>query len=371
MKYKWKRDCRSFAGIYACDVLKSENYKSCEECRFYDPISKKILIIKLGAMGDVLRTTPLLPAIKKKYGEGISITWLVNEESVDLLKGNYQIDRILVYNAENIMRLREEDFDVLFSLEVGFPGVFLANKINAKEKYGFYLAKDGHPTTFNKASDYYLERVFSDYMNKNNKKTYQEMMFEICELDYFKQDYILNFFRAQQEYQKQFIRKFGLKGKNLGINIGSADRWKSKMWNKERIMKFIKEVLDSTDYNVIVLGGPRESLLQKEIVGVFKNERRVAFNDTQNSIKEFISVVDLCDPVVVGDSLALHIAAALKKKVIALFFCTPPSEVEDYGRIYKITSKLLDKYLYYEDYDEELVNSISIDDVFSLLKKIK
>ena len=64
----WNRDCRSFKGIYSCDILKTENYKDCSECNFYEKIDKKILILKLGAMGDVLRTTTILTAIKEKYG---------------------------------------------------------------------------------------------------------------------------------------------------------------------------------------------------------------------------------------------------------------------------------------------------------------
>ncbi len=64
MRYNWKRDCRSYLGKYACDSIRFENYTSCEDCKFYEPIGEKILIIKLGAMGDVLRTTPLLSALK-------------------------------------------------------------------------------------------------------------------------------------------------------------------------------------------------------------------------------------------------------------------------------------------------------------------
>jgi len=90
--------------------MTAEDYKDCEGCKFYDKISKKILIIKLGAMGDVIRTTPLIPLIRKKYPNS-QITWLVGEQSKELAKA----DRVLVYNLDNVLRLQKEEFDVVFS----------------------------------------------------------------------------------------------------------------------------------------------------------------------------------------------------------------------------------------------------------------
>ena len=65
---EFKRDCKSFPGTYACEIMTAEGYKDCSECIFYEPIKKKILIIQFGAMGDVIRTTSIIPAIKEKYG---------------------------------------------------------------------------------------------------------------------------------------------------------------------------------------------------------------------------------------------------------------------------------------------------------------
>ena len=131
MEFKWNQDCKHFPGVWPCDILKSEGYKSCEECNFYEPSSKRVLIIKLGAMGDVLRTIPLIKSIKKKYGEKISITWLVNPESADLLKDYYYIDRVLIYSLDNILRLSVEEFDILFSFEINVPGTIISSMINA------------------------------------------------------------------------------------------------------------------------------------------------------------------------------------------------------------------------------------------------
>ncbi|MCX7766040.1 MAG: hypothetical protein N2246_04970, partial [Candidatus Sumerlaeia bacterium] len=50
-----KFDCKYYLGYKPCGKS-----LMCEGCQYYAPMGKRILIIKLGAMGDVLRTTPLL-----------------------------------------------------------------------------------------------------------------------------------------------------------------------------------------------------------------------------------------------------------------------------------------------------------------------
>ncbi len=352
MKYKWNRDCRAYLGKYACDSIRLEDYTSCEDCQFYDPIGKKILIIKLGAMGDVLRTTPLLKALKKRY-ENSHITWLVNKESKDFLNSS-RIDKVLEYNLENVLRLMKEEFDVLISLEIDVPGTAIAGFIKANEKYGYHLNKDGHTDTFNEAADYYLERALSDKINKSNRKSYQEMMFEVAELDYNKEDYDFKFKPQEGEY--------------VLINIGSDIRWPSKQWDPKNIIELAKKLND----NIIITGGPKEKELQPKIVNELnKKGIKVLANNCDNTLKEFIDVVNKAKLVITGDTMTLHLAAALKKPTVALFFCTPDWEVECYDRIKKITSLLLQKYWYTDEYSEELVNSISVEQVYEKIKEFK
>ena len=117
----WNTKCRFFNEKFACDTLSSEGYKSCAECRFSSPYSKKILIIKLGALGDVLRTTCILPALRKKFGPDILVYWMTNRGCVDILGNNPFIDKVLEYNLENKLRIEQESFDLLFALEIDTP----------------------------------------------------------------------------------------------------------------------------------------------------------------------------------------------------------------------------------------------------------
>ena len=356
MQYSWNRDCKEFLGVHTCEIQRAEDYPSCESCQFYDPYTKKILIIKLGAMGDVLRTTPLIEALRKKYGNPY-IVWITKEESKELLKE--KVDKVLIYNLDTILRLQKEKFHILISLEIDVPGTALANGVNAEEKFGYYLHEDGHPSTYNKEADFYLERALSNHINRENRKTYQEMMFEIVNLPYEKQEYEI---KAKEILE--FKKQHNIKDNEtlIGINIGSALRWPAKRWHEEEIIKFINNAKE----RIILLAGPEEKELQKNIKNKVKKE--IILNNPENTLEEFIAVLNICDTIVTGDTLTLHLAIGLKKKVIALFFCTPPWEIGEYERVTKVVSPLFEKHFYMDNTPEELTKSITAEEVQRFLK---
>ena len=61
-----KNDCRHFQGDVPCGPHKDEGVH-CADCSYYDQIKMRILIIKLGAIGDVIRTPPLLHKLKAEH----------------------------------------------------------------------------------------------------------------------------------------------------------------------------------------------------------------------------------------------------------------------------------------------------------------
>ncbi len=366
---KWNKKCRFFNEKYACDTLSTENYKSCEECKFAQEYSKKILIIKLGEMGDVLRTTCILPALKKKYGPDILVYWMTNPESVDLLKNNPLVDKVLAYNPENILRIQQEEFDILFALEIDTPATLLANLVKANEKLGYFF-DNGTTSYFNEFAEPYLETAFLNHVKIKNRKTYQQLTIEACELEsyYSKERPVFNLTNKEIEFSEKFKLQNNLSDndKIIGINIGSSDRW-VKFWNNEKIKQLIRRLQGN---KIIILAGPNEIEKQENLIKEMKEQGiSLMSNDPNNSLREFASVVNICDTIICGDTMALHLASALNKKIISLFFSTPDWEIEDYDNLKKLTSPLLEKYFLINQYVPELEESISIEQVLEALNK--
>ena len=370
----WKRDCKEFNSDYPCDVLAANDYKSCSECNFYNPYTKRILIIKLNQIGDVIRTTAILKDLHKKY-KNPQITWLVEEISKPILTNNTLVDRVLVYDLTSVLRLRSEEFDILINLDISQPSTSLAGQIKAFEKLGYFADKYGHTSCFNKEAEYYLNCALSNKQKRENRKSVVEMFFETSCLEIEDKSYMLNVNPKTEKYIENFKYNRGIKEdeKIIGINIGSAERWPSKMLDVKSIVKLVKEIDSKTSFRPLILVGPLEKKLGKDkqiIKELNKENIQFYINDSDNTLDEFISIINLCELIVTGDTMSMHIGIAIKKKVIALFYCTPPWEIDSNENLIKISSPLLEKYLFSNEHIQELINSISIEEIFDNIKKI-
>jgi ADP-heptose:LPS heptosyltransferase len=323
---------------------------------------KKICIIKLGALGDVVRTLPILEAIKEKFPVS-DITWITKQNAKEIIESRNKVNKTLTIPLENIP---SEKFDVLYNFDIEEEATSLANQINSKEKKGFYL-EQGFVSAFNFPAQYYLDTVFDDELKKSNKKTYQQMMFEAAELDYKKQKIPLN---PKKEYAQRFLKENNIiPEKIIGIHMGASSRWPSKKWHTNNLKEFIQKA-NQRAYKIFLFGGPNEAnkinLLYQELksqgIEIYKQ-------DPHCSILEFASLVDLCDRIVCGDTLCLHIALALNKPTIGLFFCTSFSEVEDYGLLKKLIAPKHAEFFpeRSDQYSEELTKSISPKEVLDLI----
>ncbi len=151
----------------------------------------RILIVKLAAIGDVLRTTPLLSGLKRRYPES-HVTWVTSREAFPLLRLNPLIDRLLPFEFSSIFPLEIETFDLVIGLEKEAPGAALASKVKGRTKKGFGLTKEGTVFPLNRGSEYAFWLGLSDDLKfYRNQKTYPEIIFEIAELDYQKDEYLL------------------------------------------------------------------------------------------------------------------------------------------------------------------------------------
>ncbi|MCR4322301.1 MAG: hypothetical protein NUV74_18450 [Candidatus Brocadiaceae bacterium] len=128
-------DCRFFASEKPCQFKLDCPIDSA--CPKYQPMGKRILIIKLAAIGDVLRTTPILPVLKKKYPQSY-ITWITDKSSLQVLEENPYIDRLLTANYENALRLQVEKFDVMICLDKDTVASSLASIVKIDLAVGNY-----------------------------------------------------------------------------------------------------------------------------------------------------------------------------------------------------------------------------------------
>ncbi len=331
----WRLDCRHFLGDRPCKFK-----RACPGCEQYSPMGQRILIVKLGAIGDVLRTTPILSGLKRAWPES-HITWVVDKEGQLLLRGNPQIDRLLTFDFSSLLPLEMENFDLVIGLEKEIRGAALVSKIKARQKKGFGLGPEGNVFPLNRASEYAFLLGLSDELKfHQNQKTYPELIFEIAELEYRKDEYLFFLSKEDLAFARTFARGAGLKkGKPvIGLNTGAGQVFANQAWTVEGYLGLIARLRQETGAHLLLLGGPEE----RERNRIIREKTKGIVIDTgcDNSLPRFASLVNLCDLVVTGDTTALHLAIGLKKDVVALFGPTCAQEIELYGRGEKVVSSV-------------------------------
>jgi len=261
----------------------------------------KVLIIKLGysetmdaeisrttSLGDVLRTTVILYPFKDDH-----VTWLVDEAAWQLLEGNPYIDRILRFDLASVLQLQHERFDTVINLEK-VPGICaLADSINAWRRYGFRFdevkgeaqAYDGCEWVFSLCNDSELKRAHT--------ATWQEGLLQIVGAHWEGQEYVLGY---QPQTEEQF---------DVGINWAVGSKWPNKGWPKEH---------------------------WETLKGLMDGEYTYSMQQGMDNLHKYMDWINSCRLLVTNDSLGLHIALALKKKVVVLYGPTNPNETYFYGR---------------------------------------
>jgi heptosyltransferase-2 len=296
-----RSDCLQFRGDIPCRPHK-ETGVHCENCGSYQPIEGRILIIKLGAIGDVLRTTPLLRPLRKAFPNG-EITWLT--QTPDMVSHQW-VNQILPVSCESVEWLKYQSFDWLINLDKDKLAITLAKNISADKKSGFTMDSYGKCTPFGSkpAKDKWLTGLWDD-VNKANTRHYMEEIFDICGYQFQGEEYIL-----EDDLSIPVQWDINKSKKVIGLNTGCGGRWTSRLWPEKHWITLAQK-LKAQDLEVILLGGPDEDERNRSIV-----QKSGAKYPGHFDLKTFINLVHQTDLVVTAVTMATHIAIGLKRKLI-------------------------------------------------------
>lgn len=332
----YKIDCRLFNGYKPC-----KHKRSCEDCPHYEKPLNRICVLSLEAMGAVLRSTCLLPAIKRSYPDS-HITWVTLPQCKALLTNNRYIDRIVTVSAQSMAAIGFLEFDILYSVDKSLEAGAFAQLIKAEKKFGFGLNADGVIVPFNKGAAYQYSLGLDDELKFfQNEKAETQQITETMELEWKRDEYVLELSDEEKrltEHRKREIIPEAAKGV-IGYNTGCSLLFPYKKFTIERATEMVKAWRESLpNYAIALLGGPEDTLRQRAIKSQFEDDPFVVNTPTEEGLRSGIIWMDIADLVFSGCSLGMHIAIGLKKQVIAWFGVSCLQEVDLYGRGVRIQS---------------------------------
>ncbi len=257
---------------------------------------EKVLIIKLGysetldgeigkvtSLGDVLRSTVLLHLYKNA-----SVTWLVDEKAFQLLKGNPYIHRIIFYDLTSVLQLQSERFDTLINLEK-VPGLCaFSDSLKAWRRYGFRFDPENGAALAYDGSQHVLEICMDVEYKKKTRRYWEEILYEMVGAKWQGESCVLGYKPKSDVVY------------DIGFNYDVGTKWPTKAWP----MEYWKEL--------------------EKLIG---NKYTISWQQGLKNLEEYFEWINSCQVIVTNDSLGLHIANTLNKKIIALFGPTLASEI--------------------------------------------
>ncbi len=312
-----KNKCKHYKGDVPCVPHKKYGVH-CGACKYFEKIRHRVLIIKLGAAGDVVRTTPLLRKIRERV-PGCEINWLTHYPQ--LLAKDY-VDNALSVDIENIVWLQSNTFDWLINLDKDRLAISLANTIKAKRKSGFCMDETGKCSYFlyKPAKEKWLTGIWDD-LSKKNQKNYMEEIFDICGYKFQGEQYIV-----EDELEGELPWDIDRSKKVVGLNTGCGPRWLSRLWPEEYWIDLSRRLLQR-NIEVVLLGAEAED---KRNVKISKESGAKYFGHFD--LKTFTHLINQCDLVVTAVTMAMHIVIGLNKKIVVLNNCFNKNEFYLYER---------------------------------------
>jgi heptosyltransferase-2 len=324
-----RTDCRHYRVVEPC-VPHKQTATRCRECSAYDPVREHILIVKLGAMGDVLRTTSCLPALKKQFPAG-RITWVTRPQAAPLLNGNRLVDRVLTIDANYAEQLLAEEFDLTIVPDADPLSVAIGALPRSRARRGFATDRHGGVTPLTAAAEGWWELGLDDTLKRANRQTFGEWLYAICELPLPVAPPVLALTPDGRAAARALLHdRFPDTAHWVGFNTGASARWEEKRWKASHYIELARMLSARTaDTRIVLAGGPDEAVFNRELLAAWP-----AFVDggTGNSIATFAGIVAECDWMLTGDSLGYHVACAIGTPALCLVGPTAPWELDLFGR---------------------------------------
>ena len=282
---------------------------------------QKILIIQTAFLGDVVLTTPLIKAIRKKYPHS-KIFFLLIPQTEGLLQNNPHLDGIIVYDKKNkekgvssflalAKKIRASGFDLALIPHRSFRSALLA-----------YLARIPQRIGFNKSSGAFL---FTKRIKYIQNRSEAERNLSLLGGSLFSEDDCLpELFPSEDDFKyiEELFRSWDVKREDKIVGIAPGSVWNTKRWPPERFGEVAESLIEKLGAKVIFIGGKEDEKLCLEIASNMKSKPLITAGKT--SPLQSAALISRCHVILSNDTAPMHIAVAMRVPVVAIFGSTIP-----------------------------------------------
>ena len=345
---------------------------------------KKILIIRLSALGDSIHTLPLANALRKTYPD-IQLDWIVEDKAEKFIVNNPLLDNVYVLERkkwkksgvltafkaffEIIKKIQNERYDIVIDTQQLFKSSVIMGLSKGKRKISL---DDGREFSF----------LFANEIIKTNRKQFDinrhvvKRNLEIAQYlgcKDMKPEFVLP--DLSSEYSQNIIDIINnLDKTKKTIVIAPATTWENKHWSVQGWIELINEF--KKECNIIITASEKEKTLTSQILSKI-SDGNITDLSGMTSLADLVYIFKHSNLVISPDSGSAHIAwAAAQPSIITLFFATSAKRTAPFGgKYYSISAKsacspCMKKHCTQKTLKNNCINDIKPEEIINIVKKV-
>jgi heptosyltransferase I len=287
----------------------------------------RLLIVKLGSIGDIVHTLPVLSAVRRALPRA-EIFWVVEKRAAEILRDNPILDRLIEVDTkglrrwpvsgetllaprQQLRRLRASPFDVALDFQGLIKSAMIARLSGAPRRYGFARNALREP-----ASRYFLTKTISvplrSHVIVKNLSLAAEALDISVPTDPTEFEFPIAVTRAHEFEAEE--ASAGTDDRYAILNPGGG--WPTKLWSAERFGQLADELWTHHSISSIITYGPGETELAETVL---KSSRSGRARLASVSLKGFYALARRAAVYVGGDTGPTHLAVAAGTPVAGLF----------------------------------------------------
>jgi lipopolysaccharide heptosyltransferase II len=285
----------------------------------------KILVIRFSSMGDIVLASPLLRALRITFPSS-QIDFVVRKEYAELVRDSPYLHRVYEYDAQTgfsglqtlKQQIRDARYDLVVDIHKSLRSRYLRLFLGAGKVVSFHKHiiartvlvrwKKNFYQNVTSIADRYIDSV-RRYGIQNDGKGLELNMPDAV--------------RTQALVTVQNLA--GRKNNELFIGFCPSARHATKRWPQERFVELGGRLTNDFHANILIFGGPEDKHACFSIaqgINSCQSKNRAIDLSGELSILESAAAMELCSVIVTNDSGLMHVACAMKKKVVAIFGST-------------------------------------------------
>lgn len=288
---------------------------------------KKVIIVQMAKLGDMVCTTPMFRAIKEKYPE-LEVIVVGNSINQKILEGNKDVDKYIIFDGffSVIKKIKQEKID--------FACVTAPDFTSLSVLYLSSIPMICAPRIENGYSPYEtLEyKILSNFVIKKPHKmgSYapREYLRLLEPIDIFTDNTKKHLVFSQEAYKNvsDYLEKNNIKKEDLIVGISPSAGSKIKCWSTEKFAQFADYIYKKYNAKVIIIGSERDKEKVEEMIRFLHKDTKIFNVLNIFNIDELKALISKMNIFISVDTGPIYIAEAFNVATIDIIGAV--SEVE-------------------------------------------